>query len=351
MNKHCWHKILIIVTTAILFLGGCGILPQEEQYPKAPVANSYENKEYTQAAVRRGDLFLYEGISCKFTPAEKETLRFSLGGEYFEGIYVSEGQQVKAGDLLAELDHSALAEQVLEKEYNLKELQLKKAHSLEDMELERKQVDIWASEDDEAYLENKAAFEEKYRKQLQSLEDNIYIESLRLAELKEAVEKRKLYAGIDGTVTFAKDFDEKKKSVEEESVVVISNMDTAAFVVSGEKAALFTEGQKVSVASGNKKYEVVVVECSEKLARLQLLSPDPTLEEWEIGRIELLLDSRKDVLYVDRLAVKKANGKHFVYMLKESGLKVMQDVTVGLETSDYVEIISGLKEGDRVILE
>ena len=69
------------------------------------------------------------------------------------------------------------------------------------------------------------------------------------------------------------------------------------------------------------------------------------------GSVNVVLDQREDVLYVDRKAVKTADGKYFVYMLDENGLRTRKEITTGLETGNYVEIVSGLTEGDSVILE
>ena len=92
-------------------------------------------------------------------------------------------------------------------------------------------------------------------------------------------------------------------------------------------------------------------EDSEPVAYLQLLQPDPTLENGASGNVHVILDQREDVTYVDKKAIKTADGRQFVYMLDEDGLRIRQEVTTGLESGDFVEIISGLTEGDSVILE
>jgi hypothetical protein len=92
-------------------------------------------------------------------------------------------------------------------------------------------------------------------------------------------------------------------------------------------------------------------EREEPIAYLKLDQPDPSLEDGDKGDISITVDSRTDVLYVTKDAVKTAEGKQFVYVLDENGLKAMQPVTVGLDNGKYVEIISGLSEGDSVILD
>ena len=61
-------------------------------------------------------------------------------------------------------------------------------------------------------------------------------------------------------------------------------------------------------------------------------------------------ESREDVIVVPEDAVYKKEGKDMVRVLKGDELKE-KEVEVGLEgTNDFIEIISGLLEGEKVIL-
>lgn len=73
----------------------CGIMPEEEELPAAPVIRSYEAAEYEQALVMRGDMILTKKVKCTYASAKQEKYSFSLGGMYIDKVYVSEGQQVK----------------------------------------------------------------------------------------------------------------------------------------------------------------------------------------------------------------------------------------------------------------
>ena len=90
---------VLLVTT--LGISGCNLMPREEQLPQAPVIEEYEGAEYTQTTVYRGDLVRTTTIYCNYVPVKEEDYSFSLGGEYIQDIYVTKGQQVKAGELLA----------------------------------------------------------------------------------------------------------------------------------------------------------------------------------------------------------------------------------------------------------
>lgn len=65
--------------------------------------------------------------------------------------------------------------------------------------------------------------------------------------------------------------------------------------------------------------------------------------------VEILADSREDVLVVPIDAVHKFNGEYMVTIKDKSGNKNDVNVELGLATKDKVEILSGLNEGDVVV--
>ena len=74
------------------------------------------------------------------------------------------------------------------------------------------------------------------------------------------------------------------------------------------------------------------------------------LADGDRGAVTLELDRREDVLYVNASAVKHMDDKRFVYVQDENGLRAMAEVETGFEAGGFVEILSGLEEGDAVIL-
>ncbi|MCI9068278.1 MAG: hypothetical protein HFI65_06365, partial [Lachnospiraceae bacterium] len=81
-----------------LVCASCGIMPEEEELPAAPVIRSYEAEEYQQTTVMRGDMVLTKQVKCTYASARQEKYSFSLGGLYIDKVYVSEGQQVEKGE-------------------------------------------------------------------------------------------------------------------------------------------------------------------------------------------------------------------------------------------------------------
>jgi multidrug efflux pump subunit AcrA (membrane-fusion protein) len=66
------------------------------------------------------------------------------------------------------------------------------------------------------------------------------------------------------------------------------------------------------------------------------------------GNIEILIDKKEDVLYIPVEGIKKRDdGSYFVIIgdtLEE------KTVEIGLQNNDYVEIVSGLEEGEKIQL-
>ncbi len=74
------------------------------------------------------------------------------------------------------------------------------------------------------------------------------------------------------------------------------------------------------------------------------------LETGASGYAKDIVDERKDVLYLPKSAISKMGDKDIVYCEDSSGFKVPVEVEVGLVADGKAEIVSGLNEGDAVIV-
>jgi macrolide-specific efflux system membrane fusion protein len=66
--------------------------------------------------------------------------------------------------------------------------------------------------------------------------------------------------------------------------------------------------------------------------------------------VTIFLDARQNVLTVPVRALKRERGKSVVYVLA-NGQPQAKEVKVGWKDSQWVEIISGLEEGQTVLLD
>ena len=364
---------------ASCMLTSCSLMPEEESLPASPVIYSYTAEEYKLTTVMRGDLVIDTTVSCTYVPAKEKNLSFSFGGVYIDKVYVQKGDQVKEGQVLAQLAQDNLQEQIASQQYQLDVLELEKVHMEENRDFDLLKHDIvldnleWSMEHNggasayklqeqkEEQLEQRAETEEKYAKQLQEAEDAIYLQKLRLTKLNEELEQSQIIADMDGTVTYVRSVSVGERSVKGQVFITLSDLDSTVFVVEGKNAKYFPEGTEVLINCQDKEIaaqavalenlDMTVDADGEDVAYLQLKQPDPSITDGERGKIKVVLEQSLDTLYVDKDAIGKVNGEAFVYMLDQDGLRIMQKVTTGLECGDYIEILDGLKENDSVILD
>ena len=65
--------------------------------------------------------------------------------------------------------------------------------------------------------------------------------------------------------------------------------------------------------------------------------------------VRVLVDTLHDALTVPSSAVSQGPHGSFVYVVKQDGTTDMQSVTLGHDTADVSQILTGLKQGDRVV--
>ncbi|WP_069649912.1 efflux RND transporter periplasmic adaptor subunit [Caloranaerobacter ferrireducens] len=82
---------------------------------------------------------------------------------------------------------------------------------------------------------------------------------------------------------------------------------------------------------------------------IDLLTKIPTLKVGYEVDVKFVADKRQNVIVVPESAVFDFEGEDYVYVVEEDTAK-LRKVNLGLKNDDVVEVISGLKEGDLVIL-
>ena len=78
-------------------------------------------------------------------------------------------------------------------------------------------------------------------------------------------------------------------------------------------------------------------------------NPDGAIKPGMFAEADLVKDSRQDVVYIPSSAVLSKNGDRFVYIV-EGGKAVYREVATGIGGDGTIEIISGVKEGEEVIV-
>jgi multidrug efflux system membrane fusion protein len=98
-----WGYAAALVLLAILHFSTAGFGPSHEQLIKLPAAVRHQNVAVAGVGAEHGERHRYLNAPGTVTPFATVTMRTRVDGELVH-VYFSEGQTVKVGDLLAEID-------------------------------------------------------------------------------------------------------------------------------------------------------------------------------------------------------------------------------------------------------
>lgn len=118
-------------------------------------------------------------------------------------------------------------------------------------------------------------------------------------------------------------------------------------LASGMPAAISGNGQNWKGAVSAISPEVVN---GEVVARVRFEGAKPSdLRQNQRLSVRIILDRRKDALTVDRGSFVDESGGRYAYVVRD-GIAYKTPVTLGPSSIDKVEILQGLKAGDRVVI-
>jgi hypothetical protein len=178
-----------------------------------------------------------------------------------------------------------------------------------------------------------------------------------MEEIQEQMKGCKIYAGIDGVVTYVLPRLLGSTSDEDVTVCRLINSDECLFrLEDSDYSSYFETGQSDYLKESDEKgYETTVARIEREdddSASIVYLEPDEIDTELAVGTrcyYELLLDEREDVLYLPNRCVFLADGQAYVFVEDDGGMMSIQYITIGMQGDSYTEITGGLEEGDIVI--
>jgi len=328
-------------------MSGCYLLPDEEEVLPPPVVKTSEVTYSTVTAVKK-DLekrILTTGI---ITAENQYKLMYEKQGGTIAKFYVRTGDAVKKGDPICELDTQDVDYQIKEKELYKKRAQLNvsiiKQNGGSVAEIDRAGVEV----------------------------------ELLTNELNKLYEKKKLAvlrAPVDGVVSYIADVKSGDNVGTGQSIATV--IDTSSLYIPikpSSNIALFKIGTELQIKVGETQYAgevfmnpTTVAELMEKnqgehnaadntgikyeLETIYVRFKDtvPTETVGQLADCILVQDKVTNAIVISNNLIKTVDGQDMVYVLKE-GSKVPVYITVGLKTGSQSEIVSGLSEGDEIIL-
>lgn len=357
-------RMLCAFTMSAMLLGGCSQAPAEDK--TVVVDNSDKTIAYNFVAVERRDVTATKSLRCTYRQQSEVEQSFQLTGRIIDHVYVQEGDYVKKGDVLATLTLNSLNRDIEDLEYWIarNELQLSFIEQNEALAIQNAWVNYlnspYQSAEGKKNVESQVeGIRQNYRYQREDCEDALEVDRKRLKALKQEKKYCSLVAEMDGMVYKLTEYLRGTTSKAGEVVVTIVDNSQCLFEAPyvEEDAQRFQEGDflEMVVNTGNAvgTYTLTPFQRDQWTEKMQFKVYDGPftsgLEVGASGNIYFETEHKEQVLALPKNVVNRADDKYYVYVVDENDMRQVKWIEVGVSGDNYVEIVSGLEEGEKVI--
>ena len=343
----------LIICVCAMFLTGCFALPAEEAPPPLPVFNIPEPVVWRTQPVGRGDVVVEITLTAVYTPAREEAVRFTEAGYEIEGVFISVGDNVVAGQLIASLYMPELFEELesARREHarlmvEVNQLATRLEQSLEIAERTETPVDDTA-----------------YTIQRERLADRLELLTIEIRYLYARYQARHAFAPFTGVVLSVTSFAEDQLSSVITSIATIADTTVSVFRSVHVEADNIPLGvaYEMTVMQYGREY-VVTVEAidpvewgifTHQAAIPQVffaVSGDYDIQFTSTSRASVrhVFDEARDVITVPSANVRVVDGRSFVYVLVND-VRRLRYFEPGLVAPFYTQVLSGIEEGELII--
>lgn len=368
--------------TSVFFLSSCFFLPREEDVLPPPLIEP-ESAQYQTVEVRRDNLIQRVDVVGNLISTSRAELSFNERGGYLETLNVRIGDQVRRGQVLAELDSDQLRSDIRQAEMK-SELYRRQIDNLEArIELETRMEEILLQELVSNYeLHSRVgdlperdllAIERDIEKQRLSMDlkmnqqdearlsitHSLELNQLRLGDLRRQLEATQLRAPIGGAVVFLDSSEVGRYIRAQEPFIRISSPEDLLVQYTGREFQRFSRGMKVLVQLAAEEYTGRVVstpqdfpgeeyQANRETVRIRVDDLPSGLDEGSAADISGIIATRENVLILPKAVIQRFQARRYVRIL-EDGIIREQDVSLGIESDRFYEITGGLKEGQTVL--
>lgn len=373
----------VIVSLVLLISTSRFFMPAEEPV-LAPPLKEPDPVVYDTFTVSLGTI--EDKITARgYFEAEKEVdLSFKNMEGYLNKLYVSNGDPVLAGQLLATLDTESLSEDLarkrLEAEGAEKSLSLLKEISRMDIEV----AELELQELDENYQLSKSMEESiarmdlldaerelekqkislsrlklEYASRISEAEQDLALARMEQQELERDLNRSGLYSTLSGTASYVAFINEGEFIPAYQTVVTVADDRSLVLEYHGSDHTRFHLDMPVQVLYDDRNYEGRVIltprqvppnlyEQMQDVVRISVTDLPGECRPGDSATIEARLDWAEGVMVLPKRLVHKYSGRWFVKVL-DDGLVSERDVSVGIESPTEYEITRGLEPGELVV--
>ncbi|WP_115717928.1 macrolide transporter subunit MacA [Gallaecimonas mangrovi] len=369
LRKWLWGGLGVVV------LAGVGYLV----VPKPPKHN------FLTVAVKRGNIESAVLASGVLEPSREVDVGAQVSGQ-LESLKVHLGETVKKGQLLAVIDPSVKENDLKSAQASLDNIRAQKREKVAVLkqykaQYEREQA---MSSQDAAAIEDLQSAEANYQStkaEIDALDAQIVSAEVDVSTAKTNLGYTQITAPIDGVVTsiVTKEGQTVNSNQSAPTILVLSDLDTMTI------KAEISEADVTKVQSGQSVYFTTLGEPSKKYdAKLASIDPYPTiisgdsstattaseisdaiyyyglfnvknpghrLRKFMTAEVHIVLSDAKNVLTIPISQLGKSmGGNKYMVSVMGPGHPERREITTGIRDNINVQVLSGLNDGDKVIV-
>jgi macrolide-specific efflux system membrane fusion protein len=338
---------------ALAAASGCSLLPKEDAEEVLPTINPPKLSKKPEYTVKTETLTTKVRGSGKLMSLTEDDVYFVEDNKRIKELYVKPGDQVQAGQLIAELDVSDLETQLRQKKLQTRSEELKMIELLRDPG-------------------------ERSAEQVEQAKIDFELKREELVTLQESIAKAKVTAPISGEiVTVYYNKGDMSKAYEAVATVADLTQLTVASTITQEDLKKVAVGMEVTVdinAAGQHKGKVKQLPNPNKANQNQNngMYYDPynqnrqkdTIDQYLVVdldqmpenaargtplSVEIIVSKKENAVTIPLAALRTITGRNYVQVVDDAGTKREVDVELGMQTSTAVEIVKGLTPGQKVV--
>lgn len=357
MNRRLGFSLvaLLALGVLVLLLAGCSPAQADAQdeatptplpTPIVPINPTYK--------VQRGEVIDQLQFTGHIAPVQQQDTFFKVGGRVRK-VYVKEGDQVKAGQVLADLENIAEIGRQLE----LKKLDVQRMQILVDnAQRNLKVFKVQANHYERSYADELVI----KMNEVELAKIDLQQTSLGLEDLQAQADAAQIVSPLDGEVIALNTSEGQSVDAYAPIVVVAdtSQMEVSAQVVGTDLNRLVV-GMPALIAPFNAPGQTIDGSVRRLPSLAGTVNSDRTLristavppqqagfKSGDLVTVQVVLQRKENVLWLPPQVIHDVGGRKFA-LVQNGNFQERVDVKLGIQSTDRVEILEGLTEGQVVI--